>query len=196
MAFWPALLLAREDAAVGLCGGLLAGGAVLLAEVALLSQSRGSLYATPVMLVLVFVLLPGRTRTFATARAGRPRHRARPPRWCCTSATESTTATMRPAALHTAVVATVRGGGGGRPVVALGAAIEADERSPRPRPADKRGVGAIAIATLVGSLAAAAGRAGDPVTRARHGWDTFKAGYGAEQLHRQSPDQRAGQQPL
>ena len=45
--------------------GLLAGGAVLLAEVALLSVSRGSLYATPVMLVLVFALLPGRVRTFA-----------------------------------------------------------------------------------------------------------------------------------
>ncbi len=32
---------------------------------ALLSQSRGSLYATPVMLLLVFALLPGRVRTFA-----------------------------------------------------------------------------------------------------------------------------------
>ena len=66
MAFWPALLLARERApARGALRGLLAGGAVLLAEVALLSQSRGSLYATPVMLVLVFALLPGRARTFA-----------------------------------------------------------------------------------------------------------------------------------
>jgi len=37
----------------------------MLAGVALLSQSRGSLYATPVMLVLVFALLPGRLRTFA-----------------------------------------------------------------------------------------------------------------------------------
>ena len=38
---------------------------MLLADVALLSQSRGSLYATPVMLVLVFALLPGRMRTLA-----------------------------------------------------------------------------------------------------------------------------------
>ena len=65
MAFWPALLLARSPRLPwGLRGGL-AGGAVLLAEVALLSQSRGSLYATPVMLGLVFLLLPERTRTFA-----------------------------------------------------------------------------------------------------------------------------------
>src|SRR5580698_1570360 len=65
MAFWPALLLARSWRLPWAVRGLLAGGAVLLAEVALLSQSRGSLYATPVMLVLAFALLPGRVRTFA-----------------------------------------------------------------------------------------------------------------------------------
>ena len=65
MACWPALLLARERRLPWGLRGALAGGAVLLAEVALLSQSRGSLYATPVMLVLVFALLPGRVRTFA-----------------------------------------------------------------------------------------------------------------------------------
>ena len=65
MAFWPALLLAREARLHWSLRGLLAGGAVLLAEVALLSVSRGALYATPVMLVLVFALLPGRARTFA-----------------------------------------------------------------------------------------------------------------------------------
>ncbi len=65
MAFWPALLLARSERLPWALRGLLAGGAVLLVDVALLSQSRGSLYATPVMLVLVFALLPARTRTFA-----------------------------------------------------------------------------------------------------------------------------------
>jgi hypothetical protein len=45
MAFWPALLLARSPGLPWSVRGLLAGGAVLLAEVALLSQSRGSLYA-------------------------------------------------------------------------------------------------------------------------------------------------------
>ena len=66
---------AQRAAAVGRCAALLAGGAVLLAEVALLSQSRGSLYATPVMLVLVFALLPGRTRTFAVLVPVAARHR-------------------------------------------------------------------------------------------------------------------------
>ncbi|MDQ6811659.1 MAG: hypothetical protein M3Z95_07150, partial [Actinomycetota bacterium] len=65
MAFWAALMLARSARVPWALRGLLAGGAVLLGGVALLGQSRGSLYATPVMLVLVFALLPGRTRTFA-----------------------------------------------------------------------------------------------------------------------------------
>ena len=66
MACWPALLLARERRVHWALRGLLAASAVLLAAVALLSQSRGSLYATPAMLILVFALLPGRTRTFTT----------------------------------------------------------------------------------------------------------------------------------
>ena len=80
MAAWPALLLARSERLPGALRGLLAGGAVLLAGVALLSQSSGSLYATPVMLVLVFALLPGRPRTFALlvpVRPGRGRARRR-----------------------------------------------------------------------------------------------------------------------
>ncbi|MGA9315578.1 MAG: hypothetical protein WBV77_13240, partial [Solirubrobacteraceae bacterium] len=67
MAFWPALLLARGASLPWALRGLLAGGAVVLADVALFSLSRGSLYATPVMIILVFVLVPQRLRTFATA---------------------------------------------------------------------------------------------------------------------------------
>ena len=66
MAFWPALLLARGKELHWAVRGLLAGGAVVLADVALLSLSRGSLYATPVMVVLVFAFIPDRLRTFAT----------------------------------------------------------------------------------------------------------------------------------
>src|SRR5438876_563819 len=65
MACWPAFLLARSARLPWGLRGALAGGAVLLADVALLGQSRGALYATPIMLVLVFALVPGRVRTFA-----------------------------------------------------------------------------------------------------------------------------------
>ena len=84
MALWPALLLARERRLPWALRGLLAGSAVLLAEVALLSQSRGSLFATPLMLILVFALLPERTRTFAmlvpVASGYRRRRAGRAPR--------------------------------------------------------------------------------------------------------------------
>jgi len=82
MAFWPALLLhARSGWPLG-TARLLAGGAVLLAEVALLSQSRGSLYSVPVMLVLVF-LAPRRVPHLCAARPRRAGI-ARPPLRCCT----------------------------------------------------------------------------------------------------------------
>ena len=86
MAFWPALLLARSERLPWALRGLLAGGAVLLAEVALLSQSRGSLYATPVMLVLVFALVP---RPGADVRRcscrSRPASRRRRRRYCASA---------------------------------------------------------------------------------------------------------------
>src|SRR5439155_9990694 len=65
MACWPAFLLARSARLPWGLRGALAGGAVLLADVALLGQSRGALYATPVVIVLVFALVGGRARTFA-----------------------------------------------------------------------------------------------------------------------------------
>src|SRR5207237_678789 len=60
-----AFLLARSARLPWGLRGALAGGAVLLAEVALLGQSRGALYATPVVIVLVLALVGGRARTFA-----------------------------------------------------------------------------------------------------------------------------------
>ena len=77
MAAWPALVLARAQKLSLGRAGVLAGGAVLLAQLALLSQSRGSLYATPVD------AHPGlrlAARTPAHIRGARPRrgwHRRR-----------------------------------------------------------------------------------------------------------------------
>jgi len=65
MVLWPALLLSASGRLPWALRGLFAAGTVLLADLALLSQSRGSLFATVVMLILVFALLPGRVRTFA-----------------------------------------------------------------------------------------------------------------------------------
>jgi tetratricopeptide (TPR) repeat protein len=160
---------------------LLAGGAVLLAEVALLSVSRGSLYATPVMLVLVFALLPGRVRTFAVLVPVAAGIAAAVPSVLRVGERiehgQSATAAVHAATTATFLAALVVG-----LVVAASAAIESrrafSEVSAR---RVRRGVGAAAIATLVVVLVGGLLLAGNPVTRARHAWDTFKSpsGYAA-----------------
>ncbi len=181
MAFWPALLLAREARLHWLVRGVLGGGAVVLAEVALLSVSRGALYSTPVVLVLVFALLPGRTRTFAVLIPVAAAFAAAVPAVLHLGDRigHSQNAT---AAVHTATAATFGAALAAGLVVALGAAIES-RRTLAPAHARRlhRTVGAIAIAALVAILLGGWVAAGDPVARARHAWDTFKSenGYAA-----------------
>ncbi len=177
MAFWPALLLARSRRMPWALRGVLAGGAVLLTEVALLSQSRGSLYATPVMLVLVFALLPGRIRTFTTLVPVALGIAAAAPA-VLRVADHLSNGAVVPANLHSATRATFAAAIAVGLVVALGAAIESrrsfSETSAR---RIRRALGAVAIATLLVILAGGLIAAGNPVTRIRHGWDTFKSGY-------------------
>jgi hypothetical protein len=180
MAFWPALLLARGTRLPWGLRGLLAGGAVVLADVALFSLSRGSLYATPVMIVLVFALVPERLRTFATAvpvalgigataplvlhvgdhiRAGQSAH----------------------AATHTAVLELFAAALLAGLLVAGGAFFESRQTVP-PEVARglRRGVAVIALATLLAVVVGGLVVAGNPVIRVRHAWDSFKGGYTAE----------------
>jgi tetratricopeptide (TPR) repeat protein len=179
MAFWPALLLARSRQVPWGVRGALAGGAVLLAEVALLSQSRGSLYATPVMLVLVFALLPDRTRTFALFVPMALGIAAAAPA-VLRVADHLNSGGVEPTNVHAATIATFAAALVVALVVALGAAIESRSAfSATSLRRMRKGVGAIAIMTLLIVLAGGWVVAGDPVSRIRHGWDTFKAGYGA-----------------
>jgi tetratricopeptide (TPR) repeat protein len=180
MAFWPALLLASARRLPWLLRGLLAGGAVLLAGVALLSLSRGTLFAMPVMIVLVFAFVPQRLRTFATAvpialgvgatfpailRVG-DRIRA---------------AHDASAAAHTAVLALFAAALLVGIIVGVGAAIES-RRSVSPALARtlRRGVAAVALATLLAVVVGGLAAAGNPLTRARHAWDSFKGGYASD----------------
>jgi tetratricopeptide (TPR) repeat protein len=178
MAFWPALLLAREARLHWSVRGLLAGGAVLLAGVALLSVSRGSLYATPVMLVLVFAFIPGRVRTFALLVPVAAGIAAFAPSVLRVGERleHGQNAT---GAVHTATTATFLAALAVGLMVALGAAIE--RRRPCSAPAAariRRGVGALAVLALVAILIGGLVAAGNPLTRIEHGWDTFKSGSG------------------
>jgi O-antigen ligase len=175
MAFWPALLLMRSSALPWGLRGLLAGGAVLLAELALLSLSRGALYATPVVLVLVFVVFPGRARTFAALLPVAAGIAAATPAALRVSDDLQNGQVVK-ATLHTALatsfVASIAVGS----VVALVAAIESRRAfSATSTGRIRRGVGAVAVAMLVAILAAAWIAGGDPVTRVEHAWDTFKS---------------------
>jgi tetratricopeptide (TPR) repeat protein len=178
MAFWPALLLARARSLPWGLRGVLAGGAVLLAEVALLSQSRGSLYATPVMVVLVFALLPGRTRSFALlvpvalgigAAAPAVLHVGDDLRG------EAVTT----AAVHSAIAAMFASAVAVGLVVALGAAAERrlDQRSARRA---RAGLRVTALATLAAVIVGGLVGFGNPVARVERGWQTFKGGYAAD----------------
>jgi hypothetical protein len=193
IAFWPALLIARSRRLPWGLRGVLAGGAVLLAGVALLSQSRGALYATPVMLVLVFALLPGRVRTFALLipvaagiAAAAPAVLRVGDRLSALEADGSgATAALHSAttAVHGATAAILFAALAVGVVVAAGAAVESRHKalSPSVEARVHRGVGALAIVLLVGLLVGGWAAAGDPLARARHAWDTFKSpsGYGA-----------------
>jgi tetratricopeptide (TPR) repeat protein len=181
MAFWPALLLARSPRLPAYLRGALAGGAVILAQVALLSLSRGALYSCVVMLVIVFALSPERVRTFAvfvpiavgiavSAPAVLNVGEEAPGRVVLASNLHSAVAVVLAAAAVTGVV------------VALLAALE--RRWPGSFPARasvRRAIAGAAIATLIASLTAGWVAAGDPVARAEHAWNTFKSpkGYGA-----------------
>jgi tetratricopeptide (TPR) repeat protein len=180
MAFWPALLLARSRTLAAALRGLLAGGAVLLACVALLSQSRGSLFATAGMVVLVFALLPGRMRTLAAGLAVAAGIGAAAPA-VLRVGNHLVDGSVSASHLHTAIAVSFLAAALVGALFAAGAAVEGRARpgpatATRLRLASRAAVAIFAIAVLAGGLVAA----GNPIERIEHGWHTFKGGYGAD----------------
>jgi tetratricopeptide (TPR) repeat protein len=180
IAAWPALLMARSERLHPALRGVLAGGAVVLAAVALLSLSRGATIATAIMVVLVFALLPRRLRTFAVmvpvalgVAASTPALLKVGDRIEGGVATPAAL-TAAKGAFHTAIATTLAAALVVGLLVAAAAMIERSERfSARSRVRVRRLPTALAVVTLVGALGA--GVASDPVTRLRHAWDTFKS---------------------
>ncbi len=180
MAFWPAALLARSRSLPWGLRGLLAGGAVLLACMALLSQSRGSLYATPVMVVLVFALVPDRLRTFALLVPIAAGSAAVAPAVLRVGEHLSGDAAT-PSYAHHAVLVVFAAAIAVAVLVSIGAAIESrNEFTPASLRRVRRGVGAVASAGLVAVVAGGLVLAGNPVSRVEEGWHSFKGGYGED----------------
>jgi tetratricopeptide (TPR) repeat protein len=178
MVIWPALVLAGNRAIHWGLRGLLAAGVVVLADLALLSQSRGSLFATPVMLVLVFAAFPGRLRTFAVLAPIAAAVGVTAPAILLVGHRLQHGGDAH-AALRTATIATFALALAVGLLVGLGAFVEgrrtlAEASARRLRTA----VGAAALVALVALIAGGWAAAGDPLARVRHGWETFTSGKG------------------
>lgn len=177
MAFWPALLLARGKELHWAVRGLLAGGAVVLGDVALFSLSRGSLYATPAMVVLVFALVPDRLRTFATMVPVALGVGASAP-FVVRVGNRIEAGHAPYGATHTAIAVALIAAGLVAVVVACGAAFEARRAlSVAAARGVRRVIGAAALVTLLVVVVGGLAVAGNPVTRVRHSWESFEGGY-------------------
>ncbi|HME04054.1 MAG TPA: O-antigen ligase family protein [Solirubrobacteraceae bacterium] len=174
MAFWPAVLLARSGRVPWAARGLLAGGAVLLAETALLSQSRGSLVAMAVMLVLVFVLLRERTRTFALMVPVALGIGAAAPAVLAVG-DHLNRGTVSAVYVHRATAVTLVAAVAVGLLVAIAAVIETRNALSESAVGHiRRGLGLAALATLLTIAVAAVVAVGAPVTRIQHSWESFK----------------------
>ncbi len=183
MALWPALLLARARRLWPWLRGVLAGGAVLLGDLALLSQSRGSLFATVAMLILVFALLPGRVRTVLVLVPVAGAIGLTAPTVLHVGDRLLHGGDVR-SALHAATVATFVAALAAGLLVALGAVVERRELLPEHAVAKlRRAVAAGAVLVLVALLAGGWAASGNPIKRVEHGWQTFKGGYSADNAH-------------
>jgi tetratricopeptide (TPR) repeat protein len=179
MVAWPALLLAAAGRLPWALRGLFGGGAVLLADLALLSQSRGSLYATAAMLILVFALLPARLRTFLVLVPVAIGVGATTPTVLHVGDRLSNGGDVR-GALHAAIAAVLIAAVTVGLAIALASAIESRRPfSGRAASLLRRAVAASAIAVLVALIAGGLVAAGNPIARVEHGWQTFKGGYAA-----------------
>lgn len=179
MVVWPALLLAASERVPWALRGLLGGGVVLLADLALLSLSRGSLFATVAMLLLVFALLPGRLRALAVLAP------------IAVGVAVTTSLVLRvgdrlshggdvKGALHAATAAVFVAALLVGLLIAGAGALERREVFSQATAKRMRTVwGATVIALLIAGLAGGLAVAGNPIARVEHGWHTFKGGYAA-----------------
>ena len=174
MPAWPALVLAGRRELGWVLRSLMAGAATLLGGVALIALSRGSVYSTPLMLIVVFALVPGRARTFAALvpiAAGLA---------IVTPAVLDATEKIRDDApdplgslaptifLVAAVVALL---------VGAGSLLEGRVTRTETRRLGRRVVSGTAVVALVGVLVTALVIAGNPVDRVNEGWESFKGDY-------------------
>ncbi|WP_445152470.1 O-antigen ligase family protein [Baekduia sp. Peel2402] len=180
MAFWPAVAFAASARVPWPLRGAAAALGVVLLDVALLSQSRGSLLAIPVCAAAFVLFVPGRLRTIAAlipiaglAALALPKvldvGDALDGSGGVAAVTDAGSTAMSVVLIH-AVLAGV--------VVTAFAAWEA-LRPPSAKTAAtiRRGWTLLVVVGAVAGLAGALVVAGNPIDRVDHAWDSFKGGY-------------------
>lgn len=177
MAFWPAIALASSGRTHWLIRGALAGGAVILAQLALLSLSRGALIAVPLTAIVFLVFFGDRLRHFAVLlvvalAAGAGVSAVLDVGDAITSSGDPTTA------INTMVRVVLLGALMAAAIVATAAGIESFGR-PRRSTMDnwRRLVALAAVVVAVAGIGAAVVAVGNPVDRIDSGWSSFKGGY-------------------
>jgi O-antigen ligase len=174
MALWPALTLAASFGVTPWLRGVFAAAVVVLAETSLLSESRGSVVAAGVVLVVLFAVVPRRVRTFLTlvppaiAIAATTPHTLHIANLVGNDA--SATPQLGDVAAPVLIAAILAG-----VVVGLAGALE-DRRPPSEALAQAGtrvvgiGMALIVVAGLAGGLAVA----GNPIHRVNRTWDQFR----------------------
>jgi hypothetical protein len=177
LAFWPLAYVAGRRELPAVLRGTLLAGATALAELALVPQSRGSLFAVPVAVVVYLLLVPGRLRAAATlATVAVAVFVARGPLLDLfqrvrgghdpTGAIHSVLTTIGISAAVVLVVWTI--------VAVVDRRIELDPRAIRA--ANLAALGLVVSALAVGAIVVATSNPG-PGTRLENSWRSFKAGY-------------------
>jgi O-antigen ligase/polysaccharide polymerase Wzy-like membrane protein/tetratricopeptide repeat protein len=179
MALWPAVTLAAGKRVPWPVRGIAAAVAVVLLDVALLSQSRGSILALPVCAVLLVAIVPGRLRTIAVLIPVLGAAAAALPKVLdvgdALNGTDPGAAVDAAGAVTSTVLLLALAAGA---VVALVAAWET-LRPPAPATA-ARVRKAWTIVVVAGAILGAAGglvAIGNPVDRLDSAWHSFKGGY-------------------
>ncbi len=186
MALWPALALAGASRVSPLVRGALAGGAVVVAGLALLCQSRGSILAVPLTAIAFLVVLPGRLRHLAVLVAVAAGVAVGVGGLLdLTDALTSAVAAGRPVGTGVARHA-MQGlllGAAGVAIVVATVSVVLARRPPRPSVAARaREAGVLAAAVLAFSVVAGGLIvAGNPLDRLDSAWTSFKGGYADQQ---------------
>jgi tetratricopeptide (TPR) repeat protein len=179
MPAWPAILLAGRGEVPWWLRAPLAGCATILAGVALMGQSRGSVFAVPIVLIVLLAAMPNRVRHFAAllplagalAVIGPVVLRSADRIDAGRSASDAVEP-LAPTILLCALAVTL--------VVGAIALAERRVRSERTERAAHRALAGVGIAAALAAVATGWALAGGPVEGARDGWDSFRQGYSNE----------------